>query len=80
MAYVYQKKILNINRYRRKWDGTPYDSGSKREEYDRRRKLRDGLILINFDRRRNRDPNYSGPERRCGMDRRSGKDRRQYAH
>lgn len=75
-AYVYQDKILHINRYRRKGDGAPYESGPKEVGNDRRRKLKDGIILIDFDRRQNQDPEYSGPERRSGIERRNGFDRR----
>ena len=75
-AYIYEKKILHINRYRRRGDGSPYGSGSKEVGYDRRRKVRDGIVLKDFDRRQNNDPYYSSPERRNGMDRRSGMDRR----
>jgi hypothetical protein len=75
-AYVYQDKILHINRYRRNGDGAPYESGPKEVGNDRRRKLRDGIMLIDFDRRQNQDLEYSGPERRGGIERRSGFDRR----
>ena len=78
-AYIREKKILHINRYRRAGDGSPYGSEHKKISSDRRRKLRDGIIIMNFDRRQNSDPNYGGPERRSGMERRSGLDRRQYA-
>ena len=73
---ISEKKILHINRYRRRGDGSPYGSDSKKVVYDRRRKVRDGIIVKDFDRRQNNDPYYSGPERRNGMDRRSGMDRR----
>ena len=75
-AYVYQDKILHINRYRRQGDGAPYEFGPKEVGNDRRRKLRDGIILIDFNRRQNQDPEYSGLERRNGVERRSGFDRR----
>ena len=75
-AYVYQDKILHINRYRRQGDGAPYEFGPKEVGNDRRRKLRDGIILIDFDSRQNQDPEYSGPERRNSVERRSGFDRR----
>jgi hypothetical protein len=71
-AYIYEKKILHINRYRRRGDGLPYGTGSKEVGTDRRRKVRDGIILKNFDRRQNNDPYYNGLKRRSGMDRRSG--------
>jgi len=66
----FHNKILHINRYRRKWDGIPNGSDSKRISYDRLGKVGDGIILVDFDRRQNNDPYYSGPERRSGMDRR----------
>ena len=66
----FHNKILHINRYRRKWDGIPNGSDSKRINYDRLGKVGDGIILVDFDRRQNNDPYYSGPERRSGMDRR----------
>lgn len=78
-TYVYQNKNLHINKNRRKWDGIPYGSGSKGVSYDRRGKVGDGILLVDFDRRQNNDPYYSGSERRSGIDRRSGMDRRQYA-
>jgi GT2 family glycosyltransferase len=37
-----------------------------------REKLRKGIMLEDFDRRQNRDPYYSGPERRGGIERRNG--------
>lgn len=77
--YIYENKILHINRYRRAGDGSPYASGPKKRSSDRRRKLRDGIIIMDFDRRQNSDPNYSGPERRSGVERRSGLDRRKDA-
>jgi hypothetical protein len=44
---------------------------------DRRRKMRDGIIIVDHDRRQNDNPDYKGPENRGGIDRRSGKKRRQ---
>lgn len=41
---------------------------------DRRRKGINGMIIENYDRRQEDDPNYNGPERRGGEDRRSTKD------
>ena len=77
-SYVYQKKTLHLCRYRRKGNGTPDSPGSQGISHDRRRpKVRDGIILVDFDRRQKVDPHYSGPERRSGIDRRSGRDRRQ---
>lgn len=78
-AYIHEKKILHINRYRRAGDGTPYGSRPKDARSDRRRKIRDGIIIMDFDRRQNSDPHYSGPERRSGRERRSGLDRRKDA-
>jgi len=75
--YVYEKKTLHINRVRRKGDRTPNDSGSKEIHKDRRRKVRVGIILKDYDRRQKDDPSYSGPERRSGKERRSDKGRRQ---
>jgi hypothetical protein len=77
-TYVYQKKILHPNRFRRKEDGISYGSGSKGASYDRREKVGNGILLVDFDRRNSNDPYYSGSERRSGIDRRSGTDRRQY--
>ena len=74
----FHNKIIHINRYRRKWDIIPNGSGSKGVRYDRRGKVGDGIILVDFDRRQNNAPYYSGPERRSDIDRRSGLDRRQY--
>ena len=79
-AYVYQNKTLHLNRYRRKGNGLATTPGQPGTSYDRRRpKIRQGIILVDFDRRQKDDSNYSGAERRCGVDRRSGRDRRQYA-
>ena len=44
-AYIHKKKILHINRYRRRGKGLPYGTGSKEVGADRRRKVRDGIIL-----------------------------------
>jgi hypothetical protein len=79
-AYVYQNKTLHLNRYRRKGNGSTTTPGRQGTGYDRRRpKIRQGIILVDFDRRQKDDPYYSSPERRSGVDRRSGRDRRQYA-
>jgi pilus assembly protein CpaE len=72
-TYIYQKDKLSINRHRRKSDMAQYDAVSK----DRRRKMRDGIIIVDHDRRQNDNPDYNGPENRGGIDRRSGKKRRQ---
>lgn len=50
------------------------DTGKKT---DRRRKVVDGIIIQDFERRQEDNPEHNGPERRRGKDRRSGKDRRQ---
>ena len=77
-AYVYQNKTLHLCRYRRKGDGTPNAPGSQETGYDRRRpKIREGIILVDFDRRQKDDSYYNDSERRSGTDRRSGRDRRQ---
>ena len=76
LVYNHEKKVLHINRYRRAGDGSPYESGPKKVSTDRRRKFRDGIIIMDFDRRQNSDSHYSGPERRSGVERRSGLDRR----
>ena len=75
-AYVYQDESLLINRRRRKADLVQHGSSSGVKSTDRRRKMRDGIIIVKYDRRQYDDANYSGPERRSGVDRRSGKDRR----
>ncbi|MBW2573570.1 MAG: AAA family ATPase [Deltaproteobacteria bacterium] len=71
--YIYQKDSLSINRGRRKIDMAQHDAGSK----DRRRKMRDGIIIVDHDRRQNDNPDYKGPEKRNRVDRRTGKERRQ---
>ena len=77
-AYVFQNKTLHLCRYRRKGDGTPNAPGWQETSYDRRRpKMREGIILVDFDRRQKDEHYYSGPARRGGTDRRSGRDRRQ---
>jgi len=77
-SYVYEKKTLHIKRFRRKGDGEQTGSGSGEISKDRRHgKTRDGIILVEHDRRKRDDPDYSGPERRSGTQRRSGKDRRE---
>ncbi|MGD9105743.1 MAG: AAA family ATPase [Desulfobacterales bacterium] len=75
-TYVYQNESLLINRRRRKGDMAENASSARAKITDRRREMRDGIIIIKYDRRRNDNPNYSGPEKRSGVDRRSGKDRR----
>ncbi|MGD2150929.1 MAG: hypothetical protein PVJ20_02890 [Desulfobacterales bacterium] len=76
-TYVYQNKTLHINRHRRKEDKAPNDFEFQETDYDgRRRKIRDGILIVEHDRRQQNDPNYSGPERRSGVDRRKNKSRR----
>ena len=43
---------------------------------DRRRKVVDGIIVQDFERRLEPDAPYEGSEKRSGKDRRTGKDRR----
>jgi pilus assembly protein CpaE len=74
---VYQKKNIRINKRRRKGDMAQHGSSSKGENADRRRKARDGIIIVDYDRRQNDNTNYSGSEKRSGIKRRIGKDRRQ---
>ncbi len=70
-------KLLHINRQRRKEDKAPNDSEFQETEYDgRRRKIRDGILIVDNDRRQQNDPNCSGPERRSGVDRRKSKSRK----
>ena len=76
-TYIYQKKPLSINRRRRKVDMAKHAPSSKEESGDRRKKVRSGIIVKDYNRRQKDDKNYSGPERRKGVERRSGKDRRQ---
>ena len=75
-TYVYQNESLLINRRRRKGDTAQPGSGSRAKSIDRRREMRDGIIIVKYDRRQNDNANYSGPEKRSGVDQRSGKDRR----
>ena len=72
-TYVYQKEKLSINRLRRRIDMAQLDASSE----DRRRKMRDGIIIVDHDRRKDDNPDYNGPEKRNGIDRRTGKERRQ---
>ncbi len=75
--YVYENKTLHLNRNRRKGDNASKGSDSKEIRTDRRHdKARDGIMLVDWDRRQNNESNYNGPEKRKGKDRRSGKDRR----
>jgi pilus assembly protein CpaE len=72
-TYVHQKEKLSINRRRRKSDTAQHDASSE----DRRRKMRDGIIIVDHDRRQNDNPDYNGPEKRNGINRRTSKERRQ---
>jgi hypothetical protein len=75
--YVYENKTLHLNRHRRKGDSVSKGSDSKEIRKDRRNeKVRDGIMLLDWDRRQNNESNYNGPEKREDKDRRSGKDRR----
>ena len=75
-TYVYQNESLLINKRRKQGDMAQHGSGSKAESTDRRRQMRDGIIIVKYDRRQNHNANYGGPEKRSGVDRRSDKDRR----
>lgn len=75
-TYVYQNELLLINKRRRKGDVAQNGSSSVAKSTDRRRTMRDGIIIVKYDRRQFDDPNFTGPERRSGVDRRSRKDRR----
>ena len=77
-AFVYQNKTLHISRYRRQTDGATNVLSSQATGSDRRRdKIRQGIILMDYDRRQISDPTFSGLEMRSGVDRRSSIDRRQ---
>jgi len=74
--YVYENKTLHLNKHRRKGDSVSKGSDSKEIRTDRRNeKVRDGIMLLDWDRRRNTESNYNGPEKRKDKDRRS-RDRR----
>jgi pilus assembly protein CpaE len=75
-TYVYQEKNVRINKRRRKGDMAQHGSSSREKSTDRRRKMRDGIIIIDYDRRQNDNTTYNGTEKRSNIDRRSGKDRR----
>jgi len=51
-------------------------SGSRAKNIDRRRKMRNGIIIVKYDRRQNDNDNCSGHDKRSGVDRRSIGDRR----
>ena len=59
-------------------DAKTYILGNNKEhlEKDRRKKVIDGIMVEDYDRRQKDDPDYNGPERRSGVDRRSGKDKK----
>ena len=57
------------------WQKKRRRSGDTGKMTDRRRKVANGIILEDFERRQKDDPEYQGLERRSGEDRRSGKDR-----
>jgi len=59
------------------WQKKRRRSGDKGKTTDRRRKVANGVILEDFERRQKDDPEYQGLERRSGEDRRRGKDRRE---
>ena len=71
--YIYQKEKMSINRRRRESDAAQHEPSSN----GRRRKMRDGIIIVDHDRRQNDNPDYNGPEKRSGIDRRNAKERRQ---
>ena len=76
-TYVYENKTLHLNRHRRKGDSVSKSSDSKEIRTDRRNeKVRDGIILLDWDRRQNNKSNYNGSEKRKNKNRRNGKDRR----
>jgi hypothetical protein len=75
-TYIYKDKSLLINKRRRKGDMAQQVTGSRAKSTDRRRQMRDGIIIVKYDRRHNHNAKYSGPEKRNGVDRRGGKDRR----
>ena len=74
--YVHEKKKLHISRRRRKENGIL--RGLKKDEVDRRQgKIREGIILQDYDRRQKKDPKNSDEDKRSGKERRSGRDRRE---
>ena len=74
--YVHEKKKLHISRRRRKENGIL--RGLKKDEVDRRHeKVREGIILQDYDRRQKKEPKNSDEEKRSGKERRSGRDRRE---
>ena len=75
-TYVHQKKRLLIKKGRRKEDKAPHDPGPKERATDRRKKITDGIILKDYDRRQEENTDHRGPDKRSGTERRSAKDRR----
>ena len=75
-TYTHQNESLLINRHRRKGDMAQNASGSRVQSTDRRREMRDGIIIVKYDRRQNGNANYSGHDKRSCVDRRSIRDRR----
>jgi len=75
--YVHEKKKLHISRHRRKENGTSRGLQKDTSGTDRRHeKERVGIILQDYDRRKEVDPKHSDEEKRSGKNRRGGKDRR----
>ncbi|UCD32415.1 MAG: hypothetical protein JSW04_07165 [Desulfobacterales bacterium] len=58
------------------WQKKRRRSGDRGKRSDRRRKIKDGIIIQDYERRQEAEPQFKGPEKRSGEDRRSGKDRR----
>jgi CheY-like chemotaxis protein len=60
------------------YDTKAYVWGKSKEnlQKDKRKKVIDGIMIEDYDRRKEEDSSYSGPERRSGEDRRSGKDKK----
>jgi CheY-like chemotaxis protein len=55
-----------------------YVWGKNKENWqkDKRKKVIDGIMIEDYDRRKEEDSSYNGPERRSGEDRRSEKDKK----
>ena len=75
-TYVYQKEYIAYQQTSKKERYGPTWIPVPQQKDDRRRKMRDGIIIVDHDRRQNHNANYNGSEKRSGIDRRSGKDRR----
>lgn len=58
------------------WQKKRRRSSDKGEKKDRRRKVKDGIIVEDYERREKDDPSYDGKDKRSGEDRRGGIDRR----